>query len=109
MSRHLIVYFAKGKCAKSGTKDKVGSTREKIQCGGVEVNLGDIIFADVDGVVMSKDEAAAAITKGEEIQEKEELALKKIQSGARFNQICNIDEHVNNIKEGISSKLRLTV
>lgn len=105
-----LPFFAKGKCAKSGTKDKVGSTREKIQCGGVDVNPGDIIFADVDGVVvMSKDEAAAAITKGEEIQEKEDLALKKIQSGARFNQICNIDEHVNNIKEGIPSKLRLTV
>lgn len=105
-----LPFFAKGKCAKSGTKDKVGTRKEPIECGGVKVNPGDIIFADKDGIVaMSKEEAIFAITKGEEIQEKENIALKKIQEGARFNEICNIDEHVKNIQSDITtSKLRLT-
>ncbi|EKD71079.1 MAG: hypothetical protein ACD_46C00278G0006 [uncultured bacterium] len=103
-----LPFFAKGKCAKSGKKDKVGSIKEKIQCGGIEVNPGDIIFADKDGIVaMSKEEAILAIPKGEEIQMKEDAALQKIKEGARFNQICNIDEHIENLRTDIPSKLKL--
>lgn len=105
-----IPFFAKGKCAKSGTKDRVGRIKEQIVCGGIEINPGDIILADVDGiVVMSKEEAVTAITKAEEIQAKETVALDKIKNGARFNQICNIEEHVKNIEAGVPSKLRLTI
>jgi 4-hydroxy-4-methyl-2-oxoglutarate aldolase len=106
-----LPFFAKGKCAKSGKKDKVGTRKEQIECGGVKVNPGDIIFADRDGVVaMSKEEAVSAITKGEEIQMKEDIALQKILEGARFNEICNIDEHVENLQSGITpTRLRLTI
>lgn len=58
---------------------------------------------------MDKEEAMSAILKAEEIQVKEDLALQKIKSGARFNQICNIDEHVDNLQSGISTTLRLTL
>jgi 4-hydroxy-4-methyl-2-oxoglutarate aldolase len=103
-----LPFFAKGKCAKSGTKDKLGSIRDTIECGGVAVDPGDIIFADIDGiVVMNKEEAVFTIAKGEEIQIHEVIALQKIKEGARFNQICNIDEHIENIQSGKSSKLRL--
>jgi 4-hydroxy-4-methyl-2-oxoglutarate aldolase len=105
-----IPLFARGKCAKSGSKDKVGTIREPIECGGVKVNPGEIVFADVDGVVvMSKEEAVPAITKAEDIQEKEGIALQRIQGGARFNEICNIDEHVENLRSGIPSQLKLTL
>lgn len=105
-----LPFFAKGKCARSGTKDKVGNIKENIQCGGVEVNPGDIVFADVDGVVvLSKEEAVSAVLKGEDIKMKEETALKKIKNGARFNEICNIDEHIENLRLGNPSKLKLTL
>lgn len=105
-----IPLFARGQCAKSGSKDKVGTIREQIECGGVKVNPGEIVFADVDGVVvMSKEEAVSAITKAEDIQEKEGIALQRIQGGARFNEICNINEHVENIRSGIPSTLKLTL
>lgn len=105
-----LPFFAKGKCARSGPKDKVGTIREAIECGGVTVNPGDIVFADVDGiVVMNKEEAVSAITKGEVNQMNEEQALQKIKQGARFNQICNIDEHVEKLQSGSSSTLRLTL
>lgn len=44
----------------------------KIMCGGVEVNAGDIIFVDEDGVVVvPKDEAQRVLTKAQELDETE--------------------------------------
>lgn len=44
----------------------------KIMCGGVEVNAGDIIFVDEDGVVVvPKDEAQRVLTKAHELDETE--------------------------------------
>lgn len=103
-----LPFFAEGICAKSGTKDKVGNKRRTVECGDINVVPGDIIFADTDGVIaLNYDEAITAIIKAEEIQSKEDAALTKIGNGARFNEICNIDEHVANIEAGIPSKLRL--
>lgn len=105
-----LPFFGKGKCAKSGTKDRVGTMRQPIVCGDIQVSPGDIIFADVDGIVaMTKEEAITAINKAEEIQNMERIALQRIKEGARFNQICNIDEHVHKLQEGESSKLEFTL
>lgn len=105
-----LPFFGKGKCAKSGTKDKIGTIRKPIVCGGIDINPGDIIFADVDGIVaMTKEEAVAAINKAELIQNMESTALQKITEGARFNQICNIDGDVHKLQEGLPSKLEFTL
>ncbi|KTD56751.1 DlpA protein (isocitrate and isopropylmalate dehydrogenase family protein) [Legionella santicrucis] len=105
-----LPFFAKGKCAKSGTKDKIGTIRVTTECGGVSVHPGDIVFADIDGVVvMSKEEAVMAIEKGEEIQRDEALAIQRIKEGARFNEICNLEEHMKNIEAGTPSKLHFTL
>lgn len=103
-----ISIFARGKCAKSGNKDKVGTIKQPINCGGAQVDPGDIILADVDGIVaMSKQEAISAIVKAESIQVMEELALQRLIAGAKFKDICNIDEHVENLQAGVESKLKL--
>ena len=103
-----IPFYARGKCARSGPKDKIGTVKQKIQCGGVDVEPGEIVFADMDGiVVLNKEEAILAILKGEEKQRKEDIVLKRIKDGARFNQISNIEEHLRNIRAGIPSKLKL--
>ena len=99
--------FAKGKCAKSGNKTKIGKIKIAIQCSGILINPYDILFADPDGIlVMNKHEAINAILKAEEIKIKEEIIIQKIHQGAEFKQICNIDEHVLNISEGLSSQLK---
>lgn len=88
--------FAKGTCAKPGPKVG-GKIKEQIQCGGVTVNPGDIIFADRDGiVVMNKEEALFAIEKGEEIERKEQIVLEKLRKGVKLNEIYDIDEKENN-------------
>ncbi|CZG40041.1 4-hydroxy-2-oxoglutarate aldolase [Legionella pneumophila] len=104
-----IPFFASGQNAKSGNKDTIGSIKAPINCGNVTVNPGDLILADRDGiVVMSKEEAVSAINKAEEIKEKEALALSRIHDGARFDEICNLQEHMRNIEEHKPSKLQFT-
>lgn len=105
-----LPFFAKGQCAKSGSKNKIGSIRKTINCGSVEVNPGELILADEDGIViMNKEEAVNAINKAEEIKEKEALALTRIYEGARFDEICNLKEHMEKLERGESSNLKLTV
>lgn len=105
-----LPFFAKGQCAKSGNKNKIGSTKKIINCGFVEVKPGELILADEDGiVVMNKEEAVNAINKAEEIQEKEAIAMHRIQEGARFDEICNLKEHMEKLEAGEPSTLQLTV
>lgn|SRR3990167_758360 len=100
--------FAKGKFAKSGLKSRLGEIKVNILCGGVQVKPGEIIFADSDGIlVMNKQEAISATLKAEEIKMKETDTLQKIQAGAQFKQICNLDDHIDNLKNGKASKLEL--
>ncbi|HAT1867336.1 RraA family protein [Legionella pneumophila] len=105
-----LPFFAKGQCAKSGNKNKIGSIRKPINCGSVEVNPGELILADEDGiVVMSKEEAVNVINKAEDIKEKEAVALNRIHKGARFDEICNLKEHMKKLEEGEPFTLKLTV
>lgn len=57
---------------------------------------------------MNKEEAITAIEKGEDIQKLESIALQRIKDGARFDEICNLTEHMENIKAGTPSKLHFT-
>lgn len=105
-----LPFFARGQCAKSGNKNKIGSTKKIINCGAVEVRPGELILADEDGiVVMDKEEAIQAINKAEIIQEKEAVAMHRIQEGARFDEICNLKEHMEKVEAGQPSTLQLTV
>jgi len=105
-----LPFFAKGTYPQSGTKDKVGNTKRKINCGGVEINPGEIVFGDRNGIlVMSKEEAVNAIPKAEAMKQGENHLLYRIEEeGAQFKETCNIDKHVDNINEGIPSKLKMT-
>lgn len=44
--------FARGLTPKPGGKEETQDLEQPIQCGGVEVNSGDIIVADEDGIVV---------------------------------------------------------
>lgn len=77
-------FFAVGICARAGQK-RQGTIKQPIECGGVTVNPGDIIFADRDGIiVMNKAEAVDAIVKGEAIDLKEEKVLEKLRQGVKL-------------------------
>lgn len=102
--------FAKGTYPKSTPKQSVGEVKQAINCGGVLVNPGDIVMADSDGIIiMDKDEAITAVNKAELNLAQERAALEQIRQGARFDEICNLKEHMEKRRAGESSTLNLTL
>lgn len=61
--------FSKGTTVSSGGKNGPGETNTPISCGGAQVNPGDIIVGDIDGVVVVPKERA------EEVLEKSKQKL----------------------------------
>ncbi len=105
-----IPIFAKGHYAQSGSKDKLGTRKERIDCGGVTVDPGDIIFGDKNGVVVLKtEEAIQVIPKAEKIKVNEAKLFKKLDEGAKFYETCNIREHAEKLQSGTSTQLRITL
>jgi 3-hexulose-6-phosphate synthase/6-phospho-3-hexuloisomerase len=102
--------FAKGTYPRSTPKQTVGKVKIPITCGDVYVNPGDIVMADSDGIiVLSKETAIAAVNKAEVNEEKEAIARKEIQGGARFDEICNLKEHIEKRQREEPSTLNLTI
>jgi 4-hydroxy-4-methyl-2-oxoglutarate aldolase len=56
-----VPVFSRGSHPAHGSRDKPGSVNVPVSCGGVIVNPGDLVFGDLDGVVVVRREDAAAI------------------------------------------------
>ncbi|WP_422448170.1 MULTISPECIES: RraA family protein [unclassified Endozoicomonas] len=94
----------------SGTSKRIFHTREVVECGGVEVRPGEIIFGDDDGVlVLSLEEAAHLIPVAEEIKARDERVLARLQEGVSLYDLINFDEHWQKIEAGEKSELTFTV
>lgn len=90
----------------AGTASKVFRTQIKINCGGVPVSPGDIIFGDDDGiVVMSEEEAREILDTAENIQRIEEKVLRRIEKGESLMDMLNFSEHYEKIRKKQESKL----
>jgi RraA family protein len=91
----------------AGTTKRVFSTQVPIDCGGVEVRPGDLIYGDHDGVVVASDEEIAElIPAAEEIQRKEQSILEKMDEGRSLLEMLNFDEHLEKIVSGQDSQLK---
>ncbi len=91
----------------SGTTRKILSTQVAIQCGGVTVNPGDVIFGDDDGVVVATEkELAELIPIAENIQQVEETALARMNEGESLLAMVNFEEHYRALQAGRESKLK---
>lgn len=53
--------FSRGTTVSSGGKNGPGETNTPISCGGAQVNPGDIIVGDIDGVVVIPQERAEEV------------------------------------------------
>jgi RraA family protein len=90
----------------SGTTRTACETQVAVQCGGVAVNPGDVIFGDDDGlIVASVAELERILPVAEEIQSKELAALVRMRAGGSLPDLLNFDEHWNAVTKQADSKL----
>ncbi len=90
----------------SGTTQNACNRQVAIQCGGVAVNPGDVIFGDDDGlIVASLSELERLVPVAEEIQSKELAALARMRDGNSLPHLLNFDAHWDAVTRQSDSKL----
>ncbi|MFK0573206.1 RraA family protein [Endozoicomonas sp.] len=94
----------------SGTAKRAFHTQVAIECGGITVHPGDLVFGDDDGLlVLSLEEAAHLMPVAEDIKAKEELVLARVQAGEGLHNLTNFEEHWQKIEAGEKSELTFLV
>jgi regulator of RNase E activity RraA len=95
--------FARGTIPASGGTVSRAALREPVVVGGVDVQPGDIVFGDDDGVVIApRARIEAALETGEAIGRAERAILA---SGASLHEQTNFAEHVAALDRGEQSSL----
>lgn len=94
----------------AGGASKIFKTQVKINCGGVPVSPGDILFGDDDGiVVMSEEEITSILEFAESVQKIEGKVLKKMEGNTSLFLLMNFSDHYERISKGQESKLIFTI
>ena len=96
----------------AGTVQHVGEgvDASSVQCAGVTVNPGDIIFGDADGVLVgSVDTFSTCLHDAEHIVAAETRLIEGMKVGVSLHSMTNFDEHVAARKEGRESSLTVCV
>tara|TARA_B110000438_G_C15766970_1_gene630088 strand:- start:76 stop:732 length:657 start_codon:yes stop_codon:yes gene_type:complete len=99
--------YARSFCPCSGTTIRLMDEQIPILCGGVEVNPGDVLFGDDDGILIgSEAELLNAIENALAIEDAERELLRQMHSGKPLAELLNFKEHVEALKTGIDSSLQ---
>lgn len=94
----------------AGTCKQIFETQVEIECGGVKIRPGDIIFGDDDGlIVASEDELRDLVAPARQLQNLEATALKSMNAGESLFSLLNADEHIKACSEGKESKLAFSI
>jgi len=102
--------FARGTTPRSGTTVARPPLGEPLRCGGVDVDRGDVVFGDDDGVVIAPPERmAAALETGEAIGRAERAMLAAMADGRPLHDLTSWAEHVARLDRGEDSRLEFRV
>ncbi|GAA2338105.1 RraA family protein [Dactylosporangium salmoneum] len=94
----------------AGTTARPGALNEPVTCGGVTVRPGDLILADLDGIVVLDPAAAPAVlAAAAELKATEARALARLAEGGSLGDCLNVAEHAADLAAGRPSALRFTV
>jgi 4-hydroxy-4-methyl-2-oxoglutarate aldolase len=98
--------FARGTTPRSGTTVSRAALGATIDCGGVAVSAGDIVFGDDDGVLIATAERIAAALETAELIGRSERAILAAQArGEALHGLTNHREHVASLDRGEDSAL----
>lgn len=90
----------------SGTTQSPGRMQQVVNCGGVEVQPGDIVVGDDDGVLVGTFSTFSEIVPiAKKIQDIETKLMDGIHSSSSLASMTNLQEHVQNRLEGKASDL----
>ena len=94
----------------AGTTQRIFKTQIPVDCGGVTVHPGDVLFGDDDGIVVATvQEFAEILPAAEAIQAKEETALERMGRGESLLTLVSFAEHYREREAGRESALRFLV
>jgi RraA family protein len=94
----------------AGTTARPGVLNEPVTCGGVSVCPGDIVIADLDGIVVldpatAIDRLAAAV----EVKATEARVVARLDQGGTLHECLNVEEHAQRLARGEPSSLHFTL
>ena len=102
--------YATGSTPYSGTTQSPGELQIPVTCCGVEVQPGDIVVGDDDGVVVGSVEAfSELIPIAKSIQDIEAKLVDGIAENNSLASMTNLEEHVQQRLEGKDSNLEFRV
>jgi 4-hydroxy-4-methyl-2-oxoglutarate aldolase len=102
--------FARGTTPRSGTTVSRAALGATVDCGGVEVSPGEIVFGDDDGLLIATAERIAAALETAELIGRSEVAILAAQArGESLQGLTNHDEHVAALDRGETSALAFRV
>ena len=98
--------FARGVAPTAFGAAKPPVVQVPVRMGSVEVQPGDLVVGDDDGVVVGSVEAMAeALERAEAIQRREDALAVQLRAGSSLFDHLNYDEHVAAVRTGKDSKL----
>jgi 4-hydroxy-4-methyl-2-oxoglutarate aldolase len=101
--------WARGTVPLAGRSDIAPRVGGAISFGGVRVTPGDLVLGDDDGLVIApRAQLEACVERAEEIERVEAAVLAATQAGASLIDMTNLGEHVDALRRGESSALKIT-
>jgi len=105
-----IPVYARSFCPVSGMTSRLFESSIPVNCGGITVNPGDMLFGDQDGIIVSTAERLSElIPVAEGILQKESEVLDRMAGGESLINMFNFEEHLENVQAGETSTLKFIV
>jgi regulator of RNase E activity RraA len=101
-----LPFYARGLSPRAAPAQAVPGEPGTVRCGGVEINPGDVLVGDDDGIVVgSPDELVAVIDAAEALQATEASMLASIQAGDSLFSRLDYEQHLARRRAGEDSSL----